>query len=1000
MHRALPLLLSCLLLSGVRADDWPTYRADAARSGYTPERLPNQPRLLWVHRNAPPRPAWPQSDRIEFDLAFQPIIMGDRVIFGSSAEDQVVAINAKTGEVEWRFFTGGPVRFAPAGWKDRLLVTSDDGWLYAVSLTDGHLIWKHRAGPDHRQVLGNERMISKWPARGGPVVMDDVVYFAGGIWPSDGVYLLALKADTGEPVWTNGETGRLFMAQPHGGAEAESGVSAQGYLLVSGNTLLVPTGRAVPAGFDRQTGQLQYYQLQKNQQRGGTRTLVSDRFFCNSGCLFDVGNGDFGSQIGMGPTVAVPGGIVRSEGRSLVVSKWKDVDTFDRKGQAVKVRSLVQDRLVAVDLEVLECIVTAGEAVLGGDGRISAIDYNGQRTQWWNQTVEGKVLGLACGNGHLVATTDQGLVYGFGEADVKAPVFSGLEPAAALSSALDDTAREILTKSGVTAGYAVDLGAGEGELAEALARASDLHIIAVEQDAAKAAAARQRLSAAGLLGTRVAVVQSDPTETGFPKQFANLVISSQSLRGAPGAALLAELERLQRPGGGILCLGATGGMAVAKRAALASSGSWSHQNSNPGNTLCSDDEVIKGPLSMFWFRDVDFEIPNRHGQGPAPLYQDGYLVVGGVHGICCLDAYNGRKLWVHEIRDFLRDFDGIHHDVGIGDTGGPFCLGGGSVYAKHGPTCVRLDLATGKVLGNYHTPAADDAPNRNWGYLSYADGLLYGSVENEEHSVSPRYALTTLRTESVKLFALDPDSGKEQWSFQPEGSIRHNAVAVAGSKVFVIDRPLIQEDAVKDPQYNRRSNPKLSPGDIPSGTLVALDAKTGKKAWSNNRQIWGTQIAVSEKHHTLLMNYKAVRHNFFELPSEIGGRLAAFNTDTGEPLWERDAEYVTRPIINDATIFAQGGAWDLKSGETVPWKFERSYGCGQFSASRNLMLFRSATLGYVDFSGSGGTQNYGGIRPSCWINAIPAGGLVLVPDGSSKCQCSYQMRSWFALQGQ
>ena len=27
-----------------------------------------------------------------------------------------------------------------------------------------------------------------------------------------------------------------------------------------------------------------------------------------------------------------------------------------------------------------------------------------------------------------------------------------------------------------------------------------------------------------------------------------------------------------------------------------------------------------------------------------------------------------------------------------------------------------------------------------------------------------------------------------------------------------------------------------------------------------------------------------------------------------------------------------------------------------------------------------GTENYGGIRPSCWINAIPASGLVLVPD--------------------
>ena len=82
----------------------------------------------------------------------------------------------------------------------------------------------------------------------------------------------------------------------------------------------------------------------------------------------------------------------------------------------------------------------------------------------------------------------------------------------------------------------------------------------------------------------------------------------------------------------------------------------------------------------------------------------------------------------------------------------------------------------------------------------------------------------------------------------------------------------------------------------------------------------------------------------------------------------------------------------------MPWEFHRSYGCGQISASRHLMLFRSATLGYLDLSRDAGTENFGGIRPSCWFNAIPAGGLVLVPDGSSKCACSYQMRAWLALQ--
>ena len=82
----------------------------------------------------------------------------------------------------------------------------------------------------------------------------------------------------------------------------------------------------------------------------------------------------------------------------------------------------------------------------------------------------------------------------------------------------------------------------------------------------------------------------------------------------------------------------------------------------------------------------------------------------------------------------------------------------------------------------------------------------------------------------------------------------------------------------------------------------------------------------------------------------------------------------------------------------MPFKFERSYGCGQISASTHLMLFRSATLGYLDLTRTAGVENFGGIRPGCWFNAIPAGGLVLVPDGSSRCACSYPMHAWLALQ--
>ena len=90
-------------------------------------------------------------------------------------------------------------------------------------------------------------------------------------------------------------------------------------------------------------------------------------------------------------------------------------------------------------------------------------------------------------------------------------------------------------------------------------------------------------------------------------------------------------------------------------------------------------------------------------------------------------------------------------------------------------------------------------------------------------------------------------------------------------------------------------------------------------------------------------------------------------------------------MINDTTIYAQGGAWDLVTGEDQPFTLKRSYGCGQLAGSKHMLLFRSATLGYLDLTARLGRENFGGIRPGCWINALPVGGLVLVPDASAGC---------------
>jgi len=63
-----------------------------------------------------------------------------------------------------------------------------------------------------------------------------------------------------------------------------------------------------------------------------------------------------------------------------------------------------------------------------------------------------------------------------------------------------------------------------------------------------------------------------------------------------------------------------------------------------------------------------------------------------------------------------------------------------------------------------------------------------------------------------------------------------------------------------------------------------------------------------------------------------------------------------------------------------------------------MLLFRSATLGYRDLLGDRPTANVGGIRPGCWINVIPTGGLVLMPDATTGCKCSYLNAATIALQ--
>ena len=985
----------CLFLGlSAMAADWPQYRGGADRGGYTPEDLSGPLHVEWRFMPAhPPMPAWRGQDtRMGFDYAHHAAVADGRLYFGSSADHKVYALDAASGELIWTYFTEGPVRFAPAVLEGRVFVCSDDGCLHALAADDGHLLWKMRGGPGPDIILGNDRPISRWPARGGVAVLGNTLYFSAGIWPSEGIYLYALDPENGAVRWSNTDSGSMEIDQPHPTAHANSGISAQGYLAASPDHLLVPTGRAIPASFHRTDGTLATFRLQEFGHVYGGAVVAAAPYYVNDSRIFDAETGDDRGKLPGNVVAVTPDWILCAGKEQLQAWERRELfrmeDAVDRKGNPYK-RAVLTSPVFSMPIPegVPRELIAAGRTAIWGTeaGGIFSANLDTGALAWQTKT-EGAVLGLAAANGRLYVSTDAGEILCFGPQApseprlIRAPMHKKKRSAPPAVAKL----------AGVTEGFCVDLGCGDGSLSAALAQSTDLTILAVEPDEEKAAAARARLDALGLYGTRVSVYCAPLGEAPFAAELADVVVSG---RGAAGEAIpREEALRLARPYGGKVCLD---GKDLFEKGAVEGAGAWTHQYASPANTCNSGDTRVQGSLAVRWFRDSDYDMPSRHGRGPAPLFWEGRLYVEGLDGIRCANAYNGRTLWEYSLPKILAAYD-QEHLVGTAGTNSNLCLENGVLYVARGNECLCIDGASGALL-HRHTPPDTDG---RWGYLACAEGVLYGSIVNTEHVVHWAYResdMDDLYTESRSFFALDAQSGKVLWQFTPTHSVRHNAIAIAGGKVFLIDRPLDVMDSLTAQEAKRRGETVAVPENLPLPILHALDAKTGQAVWTVQDNIYGTLLAVDEQRGVLLMTQQ---HTRFKLPSEQGGQMTAFNAATGQRMWEAASDpqgKASRPLLIGGVIYNEPGAWDLLTGQRLDFTLERSYGCGIMSGCEQMLLYRSATLGYTDPAQNEGTKNYGGIRPGCWINAIPAGGLVLMPDATARCTCSYLIKAWIAL---
>ncbi|MBX3423429.1 MAG: PQQ-binding-like beta-propeller repeat protein [Pirellulaceae bacterium] len=1093
----------------VPTDQWPTWRGDNDRHGSTLAVVHPAESAAWVHRSAAPiTPTWSTEagrvmekllldNRIGYDLAIQPVVAGGKVYLGSSVDHQLQCRDLRSGQVLWSMVADAPIRLSPTYAHGKIYFGSDDGCAYCLDASHGNILWQHRAGPSDDRLLARGEMISRWPVRTGVLIDGDLAYFGAGIFPHERVWLYCVNAHSGEIVWVQDHLSELDAGR--------TGLSPQGYLMATSDQLFVPSGRSLPVALDKKNGQVQH--ARKHSWRneaggvvGGYRALLANNQLIASGdhhwLAMDQSTGNVGYGWFEGKELIIQGANAYSvTGTELIKMDLEQYAINSRRRQQLKMKyrevsrgaiaisdaakQRVQEQLLAIQQELdsiadigvpwrtpctarSSLLATKELVFVGGPEQVTGYSTETGR-QMWSAAVEGDATGLVAVDGYLLVSTDQGHVYTFAGVDLS--VTSPSQQASnagstseAIPELYEQAAEQILNLSGKQRGFCLVLDNGQGFLAQALAKRSQLKIYAVDRDAQAVQQARSRLHDAGYYGHRITVHHVDD-QLPYSNYFADLIVSdayvvsgklpdyaavSRHLKPVGGQIVLPVTasnqstgvqSMLQRSSQWLLGLGIsdqaqlkqTSTANLLQRGPLPGAGSWSHLYGNAANTAISNETRVQSELGVLWYGDPGpGEMVNRHEGAVGPLATGGRLFVQGESTISAYDAYNGTFLWRHENPKAIRT--GVY----MNNNPGNLAATEDRLFHFVRNECFELDAATGKILRVHRLPAAQDDGEHQWGYVAVSEGYLLGTCtlrDEVEEKFQRRGKVTKDATD--KLFAIELESGLQAWEFQGN-SVSHHTIAVGPGRVYFIDSSITSQQREEILAQDKTALAALTGAerDLAEDRVkradirraIALDLKSGEQLWAqpvdvtdcSDLGIGGGKLTLMYYNGTLLLGGANANGHFWE--QFVSGaftrrRLVALSADEGYVRWKKDANYKGRPIIIGNQVLAEPWAFQLQSGDQitrahpttgqqVPWSLMRTgHHCGILTGcDSGLLMFRSGDTAFYDLNADAGTNHFSGHRLGCWINAIPANGLVMIPEASAGCVCQFSIAATIVLE--
>jgi len=168
------------------SDEWPTYRQNGGRSGFIPVRIARELQTDWRCRLSAPLSA--------------PTVSEGRVYVAEQQRHTVVALDARSGRILWRFIAGGRVDSPPTAVHGRVVFGAADGWVYCLRAADAVLIWRFRAAPNDLRMVADNGLESVWPVHGSLLVEGGVVVAMAGrsSYLDGGLHAYRLDLTTGQ----------------------------------------------------------------------------------------------------------------------------------------------------------------------------------------------------------------------------------------------------------------------------------------------------------------------------------------------------------------------------------------------------------------------------------------------------------------------------------------------------------------------------------------------------------------------------------------------------------------------------------------------------------------------------------------------------------------------------------------------------------------------------------------------------------------------------------